>query len=47
LLSIRGRGQDKAQEREAEYFSHTKCHAILRIGSASLTSSIVRRGLRS
>jgi hypothetical protein len=47
LLSIRGRGQDKAQEREAEYFSHMKCHAILRIGSASLTSSIVGRGLRS
>jgi hypothetical protein len=22
LLSIRGRGQGKAQEREAEYFSH-------------------------
>jgi hypothetical protein len=24
LLSIRGRGQGKAQEREAETFSHTK-----------------------
>src|SRR5260370_20005309 len=43
LLSIRGRGQGKAQkkEREAENFSHTK--AILRTGTASLTSSIVGR----
>src|SRR5258708_33282611 len=37
LLSIRERGQGKAQEREAEYFSHTHGHAVLRIRTASLT----------
>src|SRR4030081_629018 len=37
LLSMRGRGKSKHQEREAECFSHRNAHTILRIGSASLT----------